>query len=142
MQAPARDWSGEPDLDVTAALMERCSLLVANDSGLYNLALALPVPVVALFGPTLPGLSGPWKRSAATAVLAGEVACRPCLDLLAPPLELHCPIGFACLTGIQVDEVEAVCRRLLPGTQAASTTTLAALGDDESGLQAGAGGGS
>jgi|GEM_PF-214252 len=140
MTAPARDWSGEPDLDVTAALMERCALIVANDSGLYNLALALPVPVVALFGPTLPGLSGPWERPTATVVLAEDVACRPCLDLLAPPMELHCPISFACLAGIQVDEVEAACRRLLPEMRAVSATTPAPLGDDEIGLLAGAGG--
>ena len=57
-------------------------------------------------------------------------------------MELHCPIGFACLAGIQVDEVEAACRRLLPVTRPVSATTPASLGDDETGLLAGAGGAS
>jgi heptosyltransferase-2 len=139
MQTRPRDLTGEPDLNVTAALMERCDLVVSNDSGLYNLALALSVPVVALFGPTLPGLSGPWKRIAATEVVAKEMTCRPCVDLLAPPSDLHCPIGFACLEEITVDQVEAACRRQL---QPGSSPGLAALSAaDLTEFQAGAGSG-
>jgi len=135
MQAPARDWSGEQDLDVTAALMEQCRLMVANDSGLYNLALALPLPVVALFGPTLPGLSGPWARSSPAVVVAEQLTCRPCLDPLTPPRTLHCPIEFTCLSGIQVDHVETVCRRFLTVENPLGEAIL-----DHEGLQAGAGG--
>jgi heptosyltransferase-2 len=137
MQAPARDWSGEADLDVTAALMERCALMVANDSGLYNLALSLPLPVVALFGPTLPGLSGPWARTSPTVVVAEALACRPCLNPLAPPQKLHCPIDFQCLNGIHVEQVEAACRRLLPVDRPLGDQVVL----DETGLRAGAGGG-
>jgi len=114
--APLRDFTGMGDLDLETALMAHCDLFVANDSGIYNLALALPVPVVAIFGPTLPGLSGPWPRSSPVEVISRDMACRPCVDLLMPPREIHCPIGLACLTSIEVDEVLAACRRLLATT--------------------------
>jgi ADP-heptose:LPS heptosyltransferase/GT2 family glycosyltransferase len=124
--APLRDWTGKGDLDLQAALMSRCDLFVANDSGLYNLALALPLPVVSIFGPTLPAHSGPWPRSQAAEVVARDMVCRPCVDLLMPPRQIRCPIGMACLTAIGVDQVLAACRRLLakPATAGAAGMTL------------------
>ncbi|MCZ6832171.1 MAG: glycosyltransferase family 9 protein, partial [Acidobacteria bacterium] len=114
--APLRDWTGKGDLDLQAALISRCNLFVANDSGLYNLALALPLPVISIFGPTLPMLSGPWPRPQAAEVVSRDMACRPCVDLLMPPRQIHCPIGMDCLTSIGVDQVLAACRRLLATT--------------------------
>ncbi|MCZ6747410.1 MAG: hypothetical protein O7C74_09370, partial [Acidobacteria bacterium] len=99
-----------------AALISLCDLFVANDSGIYNLALALPVPVVSIFGPTLPALSGPWPRSRPAEVVSRDMTCRPCVDLLMPPRQIHCPIGMDCLTSIGVDQVLAACRRLLATT--------------------------
>jgi ADP-heptose:LPS heptosyltransferase len=118
MAAPARDWTGEPDLDVTAALMERCDLFVSNDSGLYNLALALPVPVLALFGPTLPVLSGPWPRPEPARILTRSLPCHPCLDPLMPPRDLLCPIGRRCLLDVTVDRAADACREMLAAAAA------------------------
>lgn len=124
MKHPARDWTGTEHLDVTAALLEMCDLVVSNDSGLYNLALAVDVPVVALFGPTMPELSGPWTRSQDTAVVARPMHCRPCMNQLAPPRDLHCPINRACLDDIHVDQVEAQCRQILqPGLMMTAAVT-------------------
>lgn len=47
-----------------AALLRRCSLLVAGDTGPLHLAAALGTPVLALFGPTDPARTGPYAANA------------------------------------------------------------------------------
>ncbi|MBS1721877.1 MAG: glycosyltransferase family 9 protein [Armatimonadetes bacterium] len=49
---PEGDLSGQLSLLETAAVLQRCSVLVTNDSGPMHLAGAVGTPVVALFGPT------------------------------------------------------------------------------------------
>jgi lipopolysaccharide heptosyltransferase II len=121
MQEPALDLTGAGDLGVTAALLSRCDLLVSNDTGLYNVALSLPIPVVALFGPTLPWISGPWETGAPAKLMTREVPCHPCIDCRRPPAALPCPIGVECLRGVEVDGVLEACRTILgrdPGRRA------------------------
>ena len=43
--------AGEFSPRVTAALLERCAVLITNDSGPMHLAIAVETPVVGLFGP-------------------------------------------------------------------------------------------
>ena len=52
------------------------SLMICNDSGPMHIAAALGVPVVAMFGPTDPALTGPYceKKS----VFVPEIACKRC----------------------------------------------------------------
>ena len=52
------------------------SLMICNDSGPMHIAAALGVPVVAMFGPTDPALTGPYceKKS----VFVPEIACNRC----------------------------------------------------------------
>ena len=52
------------------------SLMICNDSGPMHIAAALGVPVVAMFGPTDPVLTGPYceKKS----VFVPEIACKRC----------------------------------------------------------------
>ena len=52
------------------------SLMICNDSGPMHIAAALGVPVVAMFGPTDPALTGPYceKKS----VFIPEIACNRC----------------------------------------------------------------
>jgi ADP-heptose:LPS heptosyltransferase len=47
------------DLLTTAALMQRCGLIIANDSGLMHLASAAGAPTLGLFGPTDEARIGP-----------------------------------------------------------------------------------
>lgn len=51
--------AGETDLPQWAAALERCSSVVANDSGGMHLAAALGIGVVAIYGITDPGKTGP-----------------------------------------------------------------------------------
>jgi hypothetical protein len=53
-----------------------CDAVVSNDSGIMNVANALGVPTVALFGPTNPITRGPLH--APVRVLAPQTACAPC----------------------------------------------------------------
>ena len=51
-----------PDLSLLemTALIDRCELLICNDSGPMHLACARQKPVLALFGPTIPQKTGPF----------------------------------------------------------------------------------
>ena len=53
------DLTGKTDLLQLAAILERCQLLVTNDTGTMHVATAVGTPVVALFGPTDSVTTGP-----------------------------------------------------------------------------------
>ncbi len=62
-----------------AALLERCTAFLGNDSGITHLAAAVGTPTVGLFGPTDPRIWGP--RGGHGAILHHETLCSPCDDL-------------------------------------------------------------
>jgi lipopolysaccharide heptosyltransferase II len=96
------DCTGDFDLLETAALMDHCSAVVANDSGLMHLASARKRPVVAIFGPTVKEF-GFFPVGGSTAVVERSgLECRPCSHLGGP----QCPKGhFRCMNDIEVSEV-------------------------------------
>ncbi len=59
------------DLKQLAAILKRLDLMVSNDSGPMHLAAAVGVPVVGIYGPTLPQLQGPWGKGHRTVRLEG-----------------------------------------------------------------------
>ena len=56
------DLVGHTGVGELMAIVERSSLVVANDSAVLHMAVGFARPLVALFGPTLPGLVGPYQR--------------------------------------------------------------------------------
>jgi ADP-heptose:LPS heptosyltransferase len=100
---------GEFDLEDLAALVARARLYIGGDSGPLHVAATTRTPVVALFGPTLPARSLPWRDPGlpSVAVEAGPLACRPCHQRTCVPGD------FRCLTGITVPMVLDACRRAL-----------------------------
>jgi heptosyltransferase-3 len=99
---------GEFDLAELRALVGRAALYVGGDSGPLHVAATTATPIVALFGPTLPERSMPWRApAAAEAVEAGPLPCRPCHQRTCVPGD------FRCLTGITPEAVLAAARRLL-----------------------------
>lgn len=79
-----------------AALFARASLAATNDSGSMHLAAAAGCPVVAMFGPTDPLLTGPYGQG--HKVVRHPVECAPCFLK-------ECPIGHDCLAEVSVGAV-------------------------------------
>lgn len=79
-----------------AAIIERCNLLVCNDSGPMHIAGALGVPTVAIFGSGVDRWFSPLGTG--HRLLSREMECRPCYDgcRFAEPF---------CLTGLQATSV-------------------------------------
>jgi len=103
------DLSGELSLLETAAAMERCSLVVTNDTGLMHMATALKKRVVAIFGPTSEEL-GFFPYGTDHVVIQRDLPCRPC--------SFHgsnrCKKGhFKCMREISPEEVFQAVRGLL-----------------------------
>jgi lipopolysaccharide heptosyltransferase II len=100
---------GEFDLAELRALIGRASLYIGGDSGPLHIAGTTGVPVVGLYGPTLPVRSQPFRGAQFTS-LAAEVAdlpCRPCDQRVCEPGD------FRCLSGITAADVAALAERSL-----------------------------
>ncbi len=93
---PATSFAGETSLLQLAALLERASVLVTNDTGPMHLAAAVGTPIVAVFGPTDPVTTRPYGDR--HTVVRHPVECSPCLLR-------ECPIDHRCMTLIRSDEV-------------------------------------
>ena len=59
-----------------AALIKKSNLFIGGDSGLMHIADAVNTPIVALFGPSNPAVSGPLSKDAI--IIKKEVPCSPC----------------------------------------------------------------
>jgi len=99
MAYPAVDVSGRASLTQLAALLKACAGAVVNDSAPMHLASYLDVPVIAIFGPTDPGLYGPW--GAWSRYLRNNTSCLKC----ARPKE---EIAHTCMGAVTVEDVLAV----------------------------------
>jgi lipopolysaccharide heptosyltransferase II len=102
--------AGRLSLLETACAMDRCAVVLANDTGLMHIAEARGVPVVAVFGPTV-GQFGFFPRGDRSAVVEHPgLSCRPCTHIGLP----RCPLGhFRCMNEITVDAVTGAADRLL-----------------------------
>ena len=85
----------------SAELLQRCRVVVTNDSAPMHLAAAVGTPTVAIFGPTIPGF-GFYPYRSNSKVVEKALSCRPC--------GIHggnkCPIGtHECMVEISAAEV-------------------------------------
>lgn len=87
--------AGKTTLRSLMAFLQKCSLLVTNDSGPMHIASALGVKLLALFGSTSDIKTGPFGNSK---IIHKHVKCSPCYKRV-------CPIDFRCMTRITVEEV-------------------------------------
>ena len=107
--APLVDLVGNTSLPELVALLHDCDLLVTGDSGPMHIACAVRTPVVALHGPTDPGLSGPTDPSAL--ILWRRLWCAPCYDASATA---ECRFGNpVCMKSLGPDLVYSAVRRQL-----------------------------
>jgi predicted lipopolysaccharide heptosyltransferase III len=96
-------------LDELRALMDRAALFVGGDSGPMHIAAASDVPIVAIFGPTLPVHWAPWRPAELPVAIVepGPLECRPCDQRVCAPGD------FRCLRALTPDQVLAAANRLL-----------------------------
>ena len=92
------DLVGKTGIKDLIALLRRVRLVITNDSGPMHLAAALGTRVVALFGPTDPGRTGPYGPG--HMVFHSGVSCSPCLSRRCAN-----PKALECLTSISPEEV-------------------------------------
>jgi ADP-heptose:LPS heptosyltransferase len=74
------------------AACDRAALFIGGDSGPMHIASTSDVPIVAIYGPTLPERSEPWRPlSIPTAnVDGGPLPCRPCDQRVCAPGDFRC----------------------------------------------------
>jgi lipopolysaccharide heptosyltransferase I len=76
LATPALSAVGQTDLPRLAALLARADAVVAGDTGALHVAAAVGTPVVGLYGPTSPELTGPYGEQ--HRVLWDQPTCGPC----------------------------------------------------------------
>ncbi len=104
MSKKPKDLTGKTTLPQLAGSISLSALFVTNDSGPMHLANALKVPVVAIFGPTDPRITGPYQKP--SKVLQKKVPCWPCSYR-------ECPFEHQCLTQITPEMVYEECQDFL-----------------------------
>jgi ADP-heptose:LPS heptosyltransferase len=102
---------GEFSLVELRALVDRAALFIGGDSGPMHIAATSQVPILSLYGPTLPARSQPWRdpHLVAVAVETNGLPCRPCNQRVCEPGD------FRCLTRITAQDVIARASEILGG---------------------------
>lgn len=95
MKFPGINTAGRWSLKELAFLQKQANVVVIPDTGPMHLGVAIGTPVVALFGPTDPGLTGPYGDI--HRIILKDVECRPCF-------KRKCSAN-KCMVGITVREV-------------------------------------
>ena len=98
------DLTGQTSLTEAAALIDRAHLLVAVDTGLGHMGIAMNTPSLLLFGSTCPYLE---TTRANARVLYHRHPCSPCKR------RPTCEGRFDCMRELQVGEVIAAAREVL-----------------------------
>jgi predicted lipopolysaccharide heptosyltransferase III len=100
---------GEFGLAELRALVARSRLFVGGDTGPLHIAATTSTPVVAIFGPTLPVRSAPWRdpRVPTEVVEVTGLPCRPCDQRVCEPGD------FRCLTTLKPADVISAAARAL-----------------------------
>jgi heptosyltransferase-2 len=94
---PVVNMIGKTSLPFLGALLQKCNVLVTNDSGIMHVAAAVNCQkIVALFGPGDPKVTAPYTKRCI--ILKKTLPCSPCSYR-------KCPRRHPCLKGITVEEV-------------------------------------
>jgi len=106
MRGDAVNAAGDTTLPELVALIDEADLFLTNDSGPMHIADALGTPLVAVFGPTDPVRTGPYRQRR-NVVLPRDCECAPCL-------RRYCTDRH-CMHGIPADAVLRMAEKLLNG---------------------------
>jgi heptosyltransferase-2 len=108
--ASVANLAGELSLTETAGVLDRCAVVLTNDSGLMHLAAARRRPVIAVFGPTVREFGFFPFRTPSTVLEHAGLHCRPCTHIGLP----DCPLGhFRCMNEIPAEAAVEAAERFL-----------------------------
>ena len=80
-----------------SALIEKCDLIIANDSGPMHVSTALGKPTLGIFGPTDPIAHRPYSEISSY-VIHSELHCIKCTKLV-------CPYNHECMLELPIEKV-------------------------------------
>lgn len=105
-----KDFVGRTNMQEWTDLVDSCAVIVSGDSASVHVASDLSVPVIGLFGPTVPEFGfAPW-RSHSRVLQNVDLTCRPC-SIHGPK---QCPLGHhKCLKNIGAEQVFSVTKPYL-----------------------------
>lgn len=92
-----------PSIKELAGLLERCNLLIGNDSGPIHLAAALGIPTISIFGPSNHLVSGPLGNK--HKVIRKDVPCSPCYGRFSVKFKCKNKDHRKCLKLLSAEEV-------------------------------------
>jgi heptosyltransferase-2 len=101
--------TGRMDLTILPAAIQRCHIMVSNDSGPMHIASAVKTPVIGLFGPTHPRL-GFSPLGSGDRALSLHLPCSPCSLHGEKSCKIH---THACLKDLTVECVISEVEQLL-----------------------------
>lgn len=96
--------SGKTSLRQLLGILSQAALFVTSDSGPMHMANSLRVPLVAIFGPTDPRVTGPLHEPAV--VVKKDVPCWPCSYR-------SCPYDHRCMMTVSPEEVFSLSQKFL-----------------------------
>ncbi|HRZ86972.1 MAG TPA: lipopolysaccharide heptosyltransferase II [bacterium] len=97
--------AGRTDLRTLGAVLAGAALYIGNDSGPTHIAAAVGVPVIALFGPTDPALTGPAGRGSIRVISRSAGCPVPCYNA-------GC-VDYRCIRAVSEEDVLEAARRIL-----------------------------
>jgi lipopolysaccharide heptosyltransferase II len=95
----------ESNFGELSALIERCDMIIANDSGPMHISAALGKPTLGIFGPTDPKAHRPYSENSSY-VIHSELHCIKCTKLV-------CPYNHECMLELPIDKVMVEIEKLL-----------------------------
>jgi len=99
----ALDFSGKLSLGMLAALLERVTLMISNDSGPLHLAAAVGARTLSFFGPETPVLYAPVGTN--HTILYKNIDCSPCINVHTGKIVRCLKTKPECLENITENEV-------------------------------------
>lgn len=96
-------FTGMLDLQELAGVLQKCSLLISNDSGPAHMAAAVGIPVVTIFGPSSWQRYAPYGKHCVSLHL--ELPCQPCG-------KHECILGgHECMRGVKPEMLRTIAKQ-------------------------------
>ena len=92
------NFTGRLSISETLHLVSRSNIYIGADSGPLHVASLTATPIVALYGPNIPEISGPWRKTGVS-IIRHRMDCQPCS-------QRKCIYGIIpCMKNISTDEI-------------------------------------